>query len=251
LLRALLDEAPEEALVIVTFRTYCEEFEFTCMGVASIDPCPEELASGTEERGPPPLSWRVDPASCGTPEELAPLVLDTIRGRGGRNVARLHPVTREMYRRMIAKREDHQRRLDWSRENPDHEENAWFEAMAQGLIDRFEQSRLARVEKERQEARARSLLLEVLSPAQAASLQEHGHFEVRGRDGRNYRIKNGFAHNVFLLDEAGTAKVEYCIITRDPTPLSDHMLAQKLLLESCPEVFHEIANFRDLTAPSP
>lgn len=244
-LTRLLLGVGEDSLVIVTFRTYDEAHGYAILGIGSITPCPTEIITGIERGGGPPrLEWPFPVESRGTPAELPALVLDAIRGRGGRDTAHLHPVIQAMYSRLIAKREDHQRRLDWDRDHPDSEMNQLIEGLQRDLQQRFERGRLEREENQRREGRARSLLLETLTEAQAASLQEQGFFELVGGDGRRYRIRHGFSHNVFLLDEGGNQIVEYCIVTESTTPLSDNMLAQKLMLEACPDEFHRIANFR-------
>lgn len=93
--------------------------------------------------------------------------------------------------------------------------------------------------------RARRLLMECLSPSQREELEEHDQFHTRGADGHVYRIKRGFGHNVYRLDETGHPVAEYCIIINDwSIPDYDLMLAQKLLLDTNPHEFEAVSNIR-------
>lgn len=71
-------------------------------------------------------------------------------------------------------------------------------------------------------------------------------FHVLGKDGFTYLITEQYQHNVFRI-ENGRRTFEYCIITKKHIPIYDQMLAQKLLLESNPQMFLDISNIWLLT----
>lgn len=115
------------------------------------------------------------------------------------------------------------------------------EGMSEALRDAV-QLRLTRREDEREaRERAERLLLECLTPYQRHEWRQYGEFHVTGADGYTYVIRPGQGHNVFRVED-GVRTVEYCLVTRDFTPVADLMLAQKLLLEKDPEAFFEAAN---------
>jgi len=97
------------------------------------------------------------------------------------------------------------------------------------------------------DARAEKLLIEHLTQAQRECLRANGHFFVEV-SGRRYRIdRAGKSGNVRLVDEAGKIKKKYCIHDRwidadSVLPVSDNLLAQKLLLETDEAAFLRIAN---------
>lgn len=95
--------------------------------------------------------------------------------------------------------------------------------------------------------RAEALLLVNLTAEQAEDYRRTKSFEVIqplqfGRPVRRYRITFKFAGNVFLVDEQGRAVAQYCIHAREPIPIADNMLAQKLMLEADEEQFLRVAN---------
>lgn len=95
--------------------------------------------------------------------------------------------------------------------------------------------------------RAKKLLVENLNEKQRRTLEKHGWFEVKVGD-RRFRIHNDrYQHNVFELDGAGAKLREFCAHTSHACPQEDHVLAQKLMLEGCPEEFFAIANQWDLS----
>ena len=101
------------------------------------------------------------------------------------------------------------------------------------------------------EVRARRLLCSMLNSKQQAELDDKGHFhvEVLGglcRSKRVYRIERGMMGNVKLLDKNGKPTHSYCIHSDSRLPYEDHMLAQKLLLETDEKKFLKIANARQL-----
>ncbi len=102
----------------------------------------------------------------------------------------------------------------------------------------------------RAERRASVLLRRSLTAEQRRELRQRKAFHVTAADGRRYRIENGSAHNVVLVDADGDA-IRYCIVFKDHEglPNADLMLAQKLLLETNPAAFLRTARFQDLRRP--
>jgi hypothetical protein len=94
-----------------------------------------------------------------------------------------------------------------------------------------EQARIRREEQAAAVAAAERLLVENLNPYQRRRYRKHGHFDVRTRSGRRFRITRGWTHNVFELDHQGKRIKTYCIHPREKIPDQDNMLAQKFLLE--------------------
>jgi hypothetical protein len=90
------------------------------------------------------------------------------------------------------------------------------------------------------EVRARELLLRLLTPAQREEFRLHGYFAVQVARRGKFWILPSTIFNV-LHAETGAC---YCAAPRAEVPLSDLMLAQKLLLENSPEVFFAVANRR-------
>jgi hypothetical protein len=90
------------------------------------------------------------------------------------------------------------------------------------------------------EIRARRLLLRLLTRAQRGEFLRHGHFtvQVHGRGG--FRVLPRTMFNV--LDPR--TRTCYCAGPESPLPLSDLMLAQKLILENDPERFFRVARYR-------
>ena len=89
--------------------------------------------------------------------------------------------------------------------------------------------------------RARQLLDGHLTPKQRRQLADHGWFEVRGsKSGKVYRIHGKkFLANVW--DMAGRLKL--CAIAGDRAmPLGDHLLLQKIMIETDEQRFLRIAN---------
>lgn len=93
-------------------------------------------------------------------------------------------------------------------------------------------------------ARARALLLSMLSVKQREQLQRDRFFEVIAQGSkRRYRIHQGTHGNVKLLDDTGREVTSYCAQPPD-VPAEDAMLAQKLMLELHEEDFLRVANAR-------
>ncbi|HMK23517.1 MAG TPA: hypothetical protein VK466_14370 [Terriglobales bacterium] len=95
------------------------------------------------------------------------------------------------------------------------------------------------------EVRARKLLLRTLSPVQREEFESRGYFSVQVPKRGKFWILPSSVFNV-LHAATGTS---YCAGPRAEVPLSDLMLAQKLLLESDPDAFFEVANRRAELVP--
>ncbi len=94
------------------------------------------------------------------------------------------------------------------------------------------------------EAKAQSLLLRFLSSEQQQSLSANEYFDVQGADGRRYRLSKGHYNNITVLSPLGTPTEEVLCAGPVGVPLGDHLLAQKLLLESDPHALLSKANRR-------
>jgi hypothetical protein len=90
------------------------------------------------------------------------------------------------------------------------------------------------------EVRARRLLLRLLDPAQRLEFDRHGYFAVQVPGRGKFWILPSRVFNV-LHSATGHS---YCGATQTEIPLSDLMLAQKLLLENNPDIFFAVANHR-------
>ena len=103
---------------------------------------------------------------------------------------------------------------------------------------------------EEADRKAMELLVRHLTEEQRLEVAARKCFHMRAGDGRTYRIENGSAHNVVLVDEAGDA-MRYCVVfgRHDRLPNADLMLAQKLFLEADPEAFLKMARRQDLRRP--
>jgi hypothetical protein len=90
------------------------------------------------------------------------------------------------------------------------------------------------------DARAKELLLRLLSVTQREQLQHHGYFSVDAPGRGRFCILPIPIFNVLHL-ETGDC---FCAAPLVPVPVADLMLAQKLLLENDPEAFFGVANQR-------
>ncbi len=83
------------------------------------------------------------------------------------------------------------------------------------------------------ERRASTLLNEWLTQEQCHQYHGLGYFEVKGSfSGMRYRIRYGRQMNVDQLDERGHRVAAWCFLPEKYVPISDVMLAQKLMLEN-------------------
>ncbi len=97
------------------------------------------------------------------------------------------------------------------------------------------------------EVRARKLLLRTLTPAQREEFEVRGYFSVQvAKRGKFWILPS----TVFNVLQAGTG-TSYCAGPRAEVPLSDLLLAQKLVLENDPEAFFAVANCRAELIPGP
>jgi hypothetical protein len=121
------------------------------------------------------------------------------------------------------------------------------EANARWEEQRAQQARGAaarQLEREAAQARALGLLRSLLSDGQWASYQENGWFEVRGKSGRRWRVRNrGQAGNVDLMPEIGEERdATYCAHPPGGLPDADAHAAQMLALVTDDEAFLRVAN---------
>jgi hypothetical protein len=96
--------------------------------------------------------------------------------------------------------------------------------------------------------RARELLMQNLTPQQREQFEKHGFFVIEGGKSRKkYRVRGdkGLTANVDVLS-ADERSVTIRLCAHGPLgegmPLFDHLLAQKLMLESDEDAFIKIAN---------
>ena len=97
------------------------------------------------------------------------------------------------------------------------------------------------------ETRARRLLTRLLSENQLRELERHGCFTVQVPGRGKFCILPRSTFNVIHLQTGNL----YCCTTEAFVPLSDLMLAQKLLLENDPDRFFAAANCRPETFAGP
>lgn len=96
--------------------------------------------------------------------------------------------------------------------------------------------------KKRIAARARKLLRDHLEAGELDQLAAHGYFEVESTtSGRRYRIYRGHSRNVVELDKDGLAVARLCAYPSAALPDEDHMLAQRLFLQSAEDEFRKVA----------
>jgi len=85
--------------------------------------------------------------------------------------------------------------------------------------------------------KAKELLLSVLTADQRIDFLHRGSFRVEGSKGGKYQIQTGYSGNV------RRGRRRYCGHLSDgQIPAYDHMLAQKLLIETDEEAFLAVAN---------
>jgi hypothetical protein len=129
------------------------------------------------------------------------------------------------------------------------------ERLAARLRDAARQAERAEAEKvyvekvKKARARAKSLLLEFLTPEQIEYMDRHGHIPVIGSRGRHYRVttRNTASGNVSVVDDKGDVKGVFCVHPRLPhdggsLPLEDSWLAQVLHLQSDEDEVLKVAN---------
>lgn len=105
--------------------------------------------------------------------------------------------------------------------------------------------------RESADAKADRLLKTILSAEQRVQYERERAFDVIvGRTGerRRYRIKHGWAGNVFVVDDRGREVERLCIHPSVQVPIADNLVAQKLLLEADEATFRRTANSTRLVA---
>jgi hypothetical protein len=107
------------------------------------------------------------------------------------------------------------------------------------LVAEQEKQRRAEADK-----KAEILLGSLLTAEQREDLQKKRCFYVYSK-GKKYRVDRGQHGNVKLVNERDEVVESYCIQPRGGLPDADAMAAQKLLLETDPEAFRNIANVSD------
>lgn len=86
--------------------------------------------------------------------------------------------------------------------------------------------------------RAERLLEACLTTEQRDQLRKEGCFTVHGRSGNIYQVRRGHVRNVYEL----RARRTYCCHAHANLPDADHMLAQKLMIETSEPDFLRLAN---------
>lgn len=109
-----------------------------------------------------------------------------------------------------------------------------------------EKWRIAEEERKRKEAaaeaRANELLLRHLTKDQGEMYKKEKKFVVYGEDGKSYQVGYGWSGNVVEMSKDGKPVKRYCIHPAQQIPIPDHMLSQKLMLETDSKRFREVAN---------
>jgi hypothetical protein len=96
--------------------------------------------------------------------------------------------------------------------------------------------------------RAEKLLLSNLTGRQRRQYQKNKTFTVKGRDGNRYRINPKWAGHVERLNDRFKPVERFCIHPVDQVPVPDNQLVAKLMLETDPARFRQIANVTQLAA---
>jgi hypothetical protein len=121
-----------------------------------------------------------------------------------------------------------------------------IEDLSAYVLDKATKAVERELARKRAAEKARAILREHLDEAQVAEFDATGEFHVQGADGYIYLITNQVQHNVFRIED-GRRTREYCVVTKAYVPTHDQMLAQMLLLQCNPEMFHSIANTWHIT----
>lgn len=111
-----------------------------------------------------------------------------------------------------------------------------------------ESGRKARKKKARRAlVKSKALLHKYLTKKQRWQLRGGNGFFATGKDGHTYEITAVWSNNVYRW-ENGERAYRFCIVAdyQTPIPVFDLMLAQKVLLETNPRTFLDIAVTRDL-----
>lgn len=93
------------------------------------------------------------------------------------------------------------------------------------------------------ERKAEQLLIENLTPRQKDQFKNEKCFSVTGgQTGNQYLITRGRSMNIYRLGDKGQRLEQLCFHPVELLPISDNMLAQKLMLEACETEALAIAN---------
>lgn len=114
-------------------------------------------------------------------------------------------------------------------------------------------ARYAAIDKQKKRAvrKAKKLLTEHLTDEQLVMLAEKDYFELESSSGRRYRIHRGHSRNILELNAAGQPVNRLCAHSRDLSmPDEDHILVQKLMLETDEAGFRRVANHSPIYIPS-
>jgi hypothetical protein len=123
---------------------------------------------------------------------------------------------------------------------------------AQEEARRLQLARERVAKREAANSRAESLLKAFLDRNQQQAFEQHRYFEVLSGDGkRRYRLTEGWAGNVQVFDDNDRHVETLCIHPRVHAPMGDHLLAQKLMLETDEEQFRRTANITQILRPRP
>lgn len=99
--------------------------------------------------------------------------------------------------------------------------------------------------------KAKKLLTEHLTDEQLQSLAEKDYFELESSSGRRYRIYRGIQRNITELDAQGREFNRLCAHSNEMNmPAEDHILVQKLMLETDESGFRKIANHSPIYVPN-
>lgn len=116
-----------------------------------------------------------------------------------------------------------------------------------------EARRTGEAERKAANGRARALLRLLLTDEQWSAYEDRRSFVVKAQSGQSYRIKHGYAGNVYLLDDEGREVESLCAHPSmhdegKPLPVEDAMAAQVLTLTTDEQAFREVANITDYRA---
>jgi hypothetical protein len=117
-------------------------------------------------------------------------------------------------------------------------------------LRRIEEHRAREEERRRREAReyrraeriAARLLETHLNRMQRRQFRRLRSFHCIAPNGTRYRVRHGWSGNVEEIGPNGKVLNRFCIHPRENVPISDNLLAQKLMLETDDTEFRRIAN---------
>lgn len=95
-------------------------------------------------------------------------------------------------------------------------------------------------------AKARELLMKILSQRQREEFEKQEAFDVEAPSGRLYRVKRKWAGGIIALNKKREEIAELCLVDnveKQEIPVDDLLVARKLMIESAEDEFLKIANF--------